>query len=152
MKIIKNKLLKKENFAKSKNTVWSTLLTLAVVLFGFLNVSKVFAQSTGSNPVSNLLLICTTRSTPCGWQDLINLINAMVQYAIELIGIVFVIVLLYAGMMYITSGGDASKVKKAKDMLYKVVWGMVYTLCAWIIVYFILTSLGVDQTFYEKII
>lgn len=108
-------------------------------------------DNSATNPVSAVLLGCTTSAKPCGWVDFINLINAMIKYGIELIGFAFVIALLYAGFLYLTSGGDSGKVKKVRDVLGKIMWGMIYTLCGWVIVYFILTSLGVDKTFYEII-
>lgn len=140
----------KDEFSKTFSTLVLPLVVLAVAVGSFANIAS--AAEAATNPVSKVLLGCTTGATPCGWVDLINLVNAMVQYGIEIIGIAFVLVLLYVGFMYLTSGGDVSKVKKSRDMLNKVMWGMIFTLCAWIIVYFILTSLGVDETFYSEII
>ena len=129
-----------------------TLLVALSILIPFFGT--VSAATTGStiNPVSRVLSECTTGAKPCGFVELISLINAMVQYGIELIGIAFVIALLYAGFLYLTSGGDPSKVKKVRDILWKIVWGMIYTLCGWLIVYFILKSLGVGPEFYEGIL
>ena len=144
----------KKNINLIKNNLSTTFslaaLSLAVAVGSFTNIAS--AAGGATNPVSKVLLGCTTGSTPCGWIELVDLVNAVVQYGIEIIAIAFVLVLLYVGFMYLTSGGDVSKVKKARDMLNKVMWGMIFTLCAWIIVYFILTSLGVDKTFYSEII
>jgi hypothetical protein len=114
----------------------------------FSTVSTASAQ-TATNPVSRVLFDCTKSGVSCGFIDFINLVNAVIQYGIELIGIAFVLALLYAGFLYLTSGGDSSKVKKVRDVLWKIVWGMIYTLCGWVIVYFILTSLGVGTDFYS---
>lgn len=134
----------------------SFVLIIALLIFSISSfcVATVSAATTDSatNPVSKVLLGCTTGVVPCGFVELISLVNAMVQYGIELIGIAFVIALLYAGFLYLTSGGDPSKVKKVRDVLWKIVWGMAYTLCGWVIVYFILKSLGVGPDFYEGIL
>ena len=114
--------------------------------------SPIYAGADTVNPVSNILSGCTLAGASCGWVDLINLINAIVHYGVQLIAILLVLVLLYTGFMYLTSGGDVGKVKKARDMLTKMMWGLAYTLCGWIIVYFILKSLGVDPFFYDSII
>ena len=129
-----------------KNIILALILIVSPVV--------VFADSANpdSNPVSSVLQKCTARGVVCGWNELLELTNAIVQYGVELIGMALVIVLIYTGFLYLTSGGDASKVKKAKEMLNKVMWGTIYTLCSWIIVYFIITSLGVKPEFYQNII
>ena len=104
------------------------------------------------NPVSTVLLRCTLPGATCGFNDFIDLINGIVKFGVQLIAVIFVIILIYTGFLYLTSGGDVGKVKKAKDMITKVMWGTIYTLCGWIIVYFILTTLKVDPSFYENVI
>ena len=103
-----------------------------------------------TNPVSEVLQRCTTQI--CGFNDLILLVNGIIKYGIQIIGICLVLVLIYTGFLYLTSGGDTSKVKKARDMLYKVMWGLIYTLCGWLIVYFVLKGLGVNTSFYDNIL
>jgi len=131
------------------------LMSVAILLpnITFAQTSPSTTNTSGLNPIATVLQRCTMGGTePCGWVDLIQLANAMVQYGITLIGFSLVLVLIYTGFLYLTSGGDTSKVKKARDMLNKVMWGTIYTLCGWIIVYFIIKQLGVDPVFYNKII
>jgi hypothetical protein len=142
--MIKNNLFKK--LGKSVLDYLPSALIFTIVFSIIAKPLLVGAQAV--NPVSKILLHCTQSPEPCGWIDFISLLNAIIHYGIELIGIVFVLVLLYTGFMYLTSGGDAGKVKKARDMITKLMWGLMYTLCGWIIVYFILKNLGVDPLFY----
>jgi Type IV secretion system pilin len=149
-----------KNIKIAKNTKYFTsLVMLGVFCLSFLltgTVSVVNAANTASpsnlNPVSTVLWTCTQHSANCGWKELVNLVNAMIQYGIQLIGMAFVIALLYSGFLYLTSGGDPSKVKKVREILNKIVWGLVYTLCGWVIVYFLLKYLGVDPGFYNEIL
>lgn len=144
MKTMKTKFL-----SKARIVIFNTL---AFVLF-VTALIPMFASAQTTNPVSKVLLDCTNKvGTSCGWSDLIALVNAMISYAVQLIGIAFVIALLYAGFLYLTSWGDTSKTKKAREMMVKIAWGALYTLCGWVIVYFILTKLGVNSDFYVKII
>ncbi len=142
-----------KNMKITKNTKTFMLLIAFAVFTSFLTfTTNAFAATSapaGINPVSTVLWGCTQPGVACGFTDFVNLINGMIQYGIELIGIAFVIALLYAGFLYLTSGGDPSKVKKVRDVLYKIMWGMIYTLCGWVIVYFIITSLGVPVSFYS---
>lgn len=143
---------------KMKKNNLSKILGRPVFNYGLLTIifsliaKPLVVGAQAINPVSNILLKCTQSGESCGWIDLINLINAMIKYGIELIAIVFVLILLYAGFLYLTSGGDASKVKKVREMINKVMWGLICTLCGWIIVYFILKSLGVNPKFYNDIL
>ncbi len=146
--------MKKNNFYKIFSSCISFIPTVKIVAVMALVAifSPIYTYAQSFNPVSNILSGCTKSGASCGWKDLINLINAMVHYGVQLIGMLFVLVLLYTGFMYLTSGGDAGKVKKARDMINKMMWGLMYTLCAWVIVYFILQKLGVDPIFYNGII
>lgn len=99
---------------------------------------------------AEILQKCTKQE--CGFNEVMEFINVFVQYAVYIIGLLFVIVLIYTGFLYLTSGGDTGKVKKVKDMLKKMVWGLIYTLCGWLIVYFILQQLKVDPVFYQDVI
>ena len=141
-----------KNTKITKNTKSFMLLVVFAIFtsfFAFIVTASAATTAAGTNPVSAVLLKCTQSGVACGFNDFISLINGMIQYGIELIGIAFVIALLYAGFLYLTSGGDSSKVKKVRDVLYKIMWGMIYTLCGWVIVYFIVKSLGVPTDFYS---
>jgi hypothetical protein len=83
----------------------------------------------------------------CNFNDLITLVNKVISFllfylATPLAGIIFA----WAGFIYITSGGDTSKIKKAKTMLTNVLVGYVIALAAWLIVKTILNILGVDPS------
>jgi hypothetical protein len=146
--MIKNNLFKIFSRPQSKYLN----LTILTSVFSYLIVKPSLAIAQAVNPVSSILLKCTQPGESCGWIEFISLINAIIRYGIQIIGMVFVLVLLYTGFLYLTSGGDVGKTKKARDMIGKVIWGLIYTLCAWIIVYFILQSLKVDVGFYGEIL
>ena len=67
---------------------------------------------------------------------LANIINAVLSLA----GIFFVGVLVYAGIKYLTSGGDQGKVKGAKGMISSAVIGIIIVSSA-----FAITSFVIDQ-------
>lgn len=77
----------------------------------------------------------------CGWGDLVqlaqNLINFLIVLALPLAGAAFA----YAGFLYITSTGSEEKVKKAHGIFLKVGIGLALVLGAWLIVYFITSTL-----------
>lgn len=56
------------------------------------------------------------------------------------LGAIAVIMIIYGGIRYVTSGGDSSHVKAAKDTILYSVIGLVVAILAYAIVNFVLTS------------
>ncbi len=71
----------------------------------------------------------------CNFQDLLalgqNIIKTLVKISIPVAAIAFA----WAGFLYLSSGGDTSKIKQAKEVFWKVLWGFIFILTAWLIVY-----------------
>jgi len=88
-------------------------------------------------------------SDKCGFEHIIQLIDNVIEwllvwFATPLAALIF----MYAGFMYITSGGNETNVTKAKTMLKNVLIGYIIALAAWLIVKTIIVSLGfTGQTF-----
>lgn len=66
-----------------------------------------------------------------------NLINIFLGF----LGIVFLVLTLYAGFLWMTAQGDDSKVKKAKDMLTQAIIGLIIIVAAYAISSFVMGSL-----------
>lgn len=69
--------------------------------------------------------------------SVLNIINAV----IGVLGIVAVIVIIIGGVQYMTSSGDAGKVKKAKDTILYGIIGLVVVILAFAIVNFVIANL-----------
>ena len=67
-------------------------------------------------------------------ENITNIINAV----IGALGIVAVIVIIIGGVTYMTSSGDAGKVKKAKDTILYGIIGLVVVALAFAIVNFVI--------------
>lgn len=68
--------------------------------------------------------------------SIINIINGI----IAVLGLVAVVVIIFGGVQYMTSTGDAGKVKKAKDTILYGVIGLVICVLAFAIVNFIIAN------------
>ncbi|MFC1787621.1 hypothetical protein ACFLZY_00140 [Patescibacteria group bacterium] len=66
-----------------------------------------------------------------------NVINS----ALSLLGIIFLILLIYGGFIYLTAQGDDTKVKKAKSILTTAVIGIVIISAAYAISLFVIKEL-----------
>lgn len=73
--------------------------------------------------------------------DLITIIGRIINVFLGFLGVVFLVLLLYAGYQWMTSGGDAEKVKKAQVTIRNAVIGLVIIASAWAIVAFVLNAL-----------
>lgn len=73
--------------------------------------------------------------------DLTKSITGIINGVIAALGIVAVIIIIIGGVNYMTSSGDASKVKKAKDTILYGVIGLVICVLAFAIVNFVIGNI-----------
>lgn len=69
--------------------------------------------------------------------NIINIINVI----IGVLGLVAVVVIIYGGVQYMTSTGESSKVKKAKDTILYGVIGLIICILAFAIVNFVIKGI-----------
>lgn len=120
------------------------VLTLASVLMLTLPVSAVTCPA-GTNrqgSSASTLAECNIEND----NSLIPTILNIIQVTIGVLALVAVIVIIFAGVQYTTSAGDAGKVKKAKDSILYGIIGLVIAILAFAIVNFVLSSLTKKPT------
>ena len=104
------------------------LLLTAVLFLSAVNVA--WAQNLGVEYANNLGLLSTTLSP----QDL--LVN-IVRYLLTFLAIIAVIIILYAGWLWMTSGGSPDRLRRAKRVLVSAIIGLILIITAFAIVQFI---------------
>lgn len=70
--------------------------------------------------------------------DLYDIISQIINTVLSLIGVIFVILIIYSGIIWMTAGGDESNVTKAKKILKQSIIGLIIVLGAYAISYFII--------------
>lgn len=68
-------------------------------------------------------------------------IGQIVGFALSFIGVVFLILMIYAGISWMTAAGNQEKVSKAKDLIINAIIGLIIVLMAYAITSFIGDSL-----------
>lgn len=129
---------------KIRNWMMAGVLTLASVLMLTLPVSAVTCPA-GTNRQGS----SASTLAECNIEDdnsLIPTILNIIQVTIGVLALVAVIVIIFAGVQYTTSAGDAGKVKKAKDSILYGIIGLVIAILAFAIVNFVLSSLTKKPT------
>ncbi|MFC1787620.1 Mbov_0395 family pilin-like conjugal transfer protein [Patescibacteria group bacterium] len=66
------------------------------------------------------------------------LIGRLINAFLGVLGIIFVILVIYAGYLYMTASGDDEKVKKAKKLLGQAVIGLVIIVAAYAIATYVI--------------
>lgn len=76
-----------------------------------------------------------------GGTDLITIIGRIINIFLGFLGVVFLVLLLYAGYLWMTSAGNAETVEKAKTTIRNSIIGLVIIASAWAITAFVLNAL-----------
>ena len=70
--------------------------------------------------------------------DVNNIVQTIITILIWLVGVLAVIMIIYGGIIYTTSGGDPGKVKKGKDTIIYGIVGLIIAILAFVIVNFVI--------------
>lgn len=74
------------------------------------------------------------------------LIGSIIKVVIGLLGIIFLVLTIYAGMTWMTAAGDSKKVDKAKGILTTAVIGLLIVLSSYAITGFVVDNLAKSTT------
>ncbi|MEK7123168.1 MAG: hypothetical protein AAB855_04935, partial [Patescibacteria group bacterium] len=65
----------------------------------------------------------------------------VINAALGIIGVVFLVLIVYGGLMWMLSEGDETKVGKARGLIFHSIIGLIIVLGAYAITNFVVTSL-----------
>jgi hypothetical protein len=94
------------------------------------NLQKVGEGETGEGPY-----VMATKDS------LSQIVGIVIQTFLGILGVLFLSYLLYAGYSWMTAQGEEEKVTKAKDTIQRAIIGLVVTIGAYAISYFVLQRL-----------
>lgn len=112
------------------------LLVIPFLLFGFLAVPCIALATT---PAEGLI---TTAQT-AGYEQVsyLDVISALFQVVLGTLGVVFVVFIVYGGFLWMTAGGGAEQVKKAKGILTNSIIGLIIVIASYAFTVYILERL-----------
>jgi len=122
--------LKRKYFIKMR-----TVLVLAMLF-----VTVLFLFPSGVLATTDLGL--SNANPGLGDRNLKEIIVNIVQIALGFVGLIAVIIILYAGFVWMTAGGAADKVDRAKKILIRATIGLVIVLSAYAIATFVFNAIG----------
>ncbi len=128
---------------KNKYNKLKTVTILGAILVAvFLSFNTALAQNTVNEGLQII-------QEPLGLAnfDIRIIIANIIRAALGLVGIVLVCLILYAGYLWMTAGGNEDQIGQAKSIIRNAVIGLVIILSAYSIVAFIMKMLGVKDGF-----
>lgn len=131
---------------KNKYNKLKTVTILGAILVAvFLSFNTVLAQSVADqNSTLNQGVQIIQQPLGLGAFDIRLIIANIIRVALGLIGIILVCLMLYAGYLWMTSGGNEEQIAQAKSIIRNAVIGLAIILSAYSIVAFIMNLLGVN--------
>ncbi|MBI2436399.1 MAG: hypothetical protein HYV41_01480 [Candidatus Magasanikbacteria bacterium] len=85
-------------------------------------------------PIDNSILL--------GRAELPEIVANLINVALSLLGIILLVLILWSGLLWMTSGGDDEKVKKARATLVGAIIGLIIILMSGSIVTFLIDALS----------
>ncbi|HSR89488.1 MAG TPA: Ig-like domain-containing protein [Candidatus Udaeobacter sp.] len=131
---------KKYQTAAIKAAIITTVILLAV--FWFAGATAVRAQGI-EDPSSSLQTGVTIIGQPLGLTstDIRVVVANIIRVALGILGIVLVVLVLYAGYLWMTAGGNEDQISTAKQFMVNAAIGLAIILSAYAIVSFVISKL-----------
>jgi len=115
-----------------------TIIIAGQLLFGGHTVK---AQSTSSVMEYLRLVAGGSYDVNTNENTLLDNIATIIQVVLGLLGTIFVILMIYAGILWMTAGGKDEQVKKAQNIIQRAAIGLLIIVLAYAITYFIFQNL-----------
>jgi len=78
----------------------------------------------------------------CGWKHIVKLAQNIVNFLIAFSVVIATLMFTYAGFLYLTAGGNPSRLEKAHKIFINVGIGFVFVLGAFLIVKLVMDTFG----------
>ncbi|MDA2935752.1 hypothetical protein MYX06_00825 [Patescibacteria group bacterium AH-259-L05] len=108
---------------------------VSIFLFLFIIATPAFAQLEQLRNVAGEAGLGTETDVP-------TLVGRMVKVVLQLLGLILVVLLIVGGFMWMTSGGNEEKIKKAKGIITSAVVGLIIVILAYTIATFVIERLS----------
>ncbi|NTW48040.1 MAG: hypothetical protein HGA48_03865 [Candidatus Yonathbacteria bacterium] len=87
-------------------------------------------------------------SDKCDFTQLVSLVQNILNFFLVTAPIVAAALFAYGGFLYFTAAGDQGKIKQAHKVFGSAVFGLVLVLAAWLVIYTVMSGLGVADDGY----
>jgi hypothetical protein len=117
-----------------KKTIW---LPLIAIIFCLSIVISFPAQAADlSNAFDTNTISAASGNTNNSGSDIFAIGGMIIQVLLSLLGVVFMVLIVYSGVIWTTAEGDEAKIEKAQRILRSAIIGLIVVLAAYAISYF----------------
>lgn len=121
--------------------VKKTSLFLLLVNFYFTALARAETAKDDMQEQLNRAAFSWGNVTPSGPSSLTGIMATVIQVFLGLLGIIFLVLIIYAGYNWMTAQGDEEKVTKAKDTIQRAIIGLIIIILAYSITFFVFSNL-----------
>ena len=119
-----------------------------VIIFNFLaiclfNISIAETKAETKN-LSDTWRISNNTAETAGydeWKLQTDVIPQIIHIILSLLGVIFMILMVYGGSIWMTAGGKEDRVKKAKDLIQAAIIGLIIVVAAYAISFFVVSKI-----------
>ncbi len=115
---------------------------ILILFFSFSVFSAVNAGNLSSAFGDNFKKTASKAGYDDSKTDPLVMVSSIIQIALSLLGVIFLILVIYGGFLWMTAAGDEGKVDSAKKIITAAVIGLVIILSAYAITWFIFYKLA----------
>lgn len=72
----------------------------------------------------------------------VEIVSLVITIGLSLLGVIFLILMIYGGFLWMTAAGDEGKVDSAKSIIKNSIIGMIIVVAAYAISYFVISKLA----------
>jgi cytochrome bd-type quinol oxidase subunit 2 len=119
-----------------KKYLYSQILTAFFCLF-FICVSATQAASLNDAFSSNTLAPAAQGYNTKA--DVYSIIGTTIQALLSLLGVIFILLIVYGGVTWMTAEGEETKVEKAQKIIRNAVIGLIIVIASYAISYFVIS-------------
>jgi len=131
-----------------KKIIWLKIfLTSFCLLFIFglnanaLNLNDAF-KVTDNSSKDPLDTLASKAGYNTAQTNLNQIVGNVIQTVLGLLGIIFLLLIIYGGVIWMTAQGEEAKVEKAQRIIRNAVIGLIIVISAYAISYFIINAIG----------
>lgn len=119
------------------------------IIFGIFSLSlllsgAVTGQIAKADNLGDAFKIADNVASSSGYTstDVYTIIGNIIMTVLSLVGIIFVVFIIYSGITWMTAAGNEQKTEKSKDTIKHSIIGLIIVLGAYVITYFLINIFG----------
>ena len=116
------------------------ILLITIVLSLALTLNIVTAEASWKDEAMGSASSTATRAQIDTQSDVYTISANIISIVLSVVGVIFFILIIYSGVMWMTAGGNKEKVEKAKQRIIQAIIGLIIVISAYSITYFVARS------------